>query len=536
MVVVREESQAGAPHGAWVLENAHIAVRVVPDLAGRVLQIEHRASGVGVLAAADPAQGCSLLAPSREAPVSPVLGVADAAADLPEEPADAGRVVVAGLLPGTPFGMQIEWSVEPDRADLGADIVVRNRSLVAIEPVWGALALGMAAGSSAFASGCGAWVAVDRDGVGMAVFADEHRVRAGSFEGGSLMVGRSHAGRPLLPRRSEAWACRVLPLVGLRSPVAAAEGCVLGLDGRTAFVVCAHALEGRLFVLDAEGNTQEAPLDLQPGGVEAYELPGEPRALSVRDANGNTVLHWTPATAMAALGPCPAASRAARTYDDPYTTAYARGARQRAEGHDPSAALAEAADGPEWEALAHLQTAMGALARGDAAEAEAHLDAALATNAEDPLLWWFRAVTARHAGRTDADAPDLPNAHFLAPLEPALRAEAFLAQPANFESGPNLLLAPLAANPDNAIEAASLLVDARLWEDAARLIDELLRHAELSALRVLLAYALLEATGMQAEAAEHAGWVHPWQGPEPWRPIETTALAALRAAFPALPM
>lgn len=534
MVIVREESQTGVPHGAWVIENAYVSVRVVPDLAGRVAQIEHRATKIGVLAESDPVQGCRLRAPQRAMPVDPVVGAADAAADVPEEPSDAGRVVVAGLLPGTPFGVQIEWSVDPERADLGVDIALRNRSLEAIEPCWSALALTLGAGATGSTNAQGVWVAVDHEGVGVAVFADPHRVRAAQLRDGTLEVGRSHAPRPLLPRRAEVWTCRVLPLVGLRTPVAAGDGCVLGLVGQTAYVVCAHALMGRLFVLDADGNTLEATLELQPGGVEAYELPTVPKALSVRDAGGTTLLHWTPDTGFAPLGRASGEPVTLQTYDDVHGVAYRRAADQRAAGLDPSAALAEAADAPEWEALAHLQGAMHALAAGDTATAEGCLDSALATNAEDPLLWWLRAVTDRHA-ESDGDAsPNLPNAHFLAPLEPALRAEAFLAQPANFEGGPNPLLAPLAANPDNAVEAASLLVDVGLWADAARLMDELLRHAELSALRALLAYSHLQATGMRAEAAEHVSRLVPFVGPAPWRPVETRAWAALRAAFPEL--
>ncbi len=538
MLVVREE-----PYGCeervfttWVLENAYVRARVVPDLGGGVLQLEHRPNAVDVFggpgALPVPERGCSLLAPARGPSQAPSLTSADAAADVPEDEHEPGRVVVAGLLPGSPMGVQIVWSLAPDRADLGVEITIRNRSLDTLEPCWSALSLTLGRGRAFHAPQGGAWLAVDDEGTGFAVFADPHRVRAGRWHDGRLEVGRSHASRTLLPRRAEQWGCRVLPLVGVRAPIAAGEGCVLGLVGRAVYVVSATALEGRMFVRDAAGQTLEAPLALRPGALEVFELPCEPTALSVRDSEGVTRLHWTQGEGLLALGDVPPESPFERSFDDSLTVAYLEGAALRASGKDPAEPLARAADAPEWEALSHLQMAMHALSKADFDATEVHLDAALSTNAEDPLLWWFRAAAARLSGRSDEAAPDLPNAHYLAPLEPVLRAEAFLAQPATLEGAPNPLLAPLAAHPDHAIEAASLLVEARLWEDAARLIDELLRHGELSALRLLLAYAHHEATRMRAEVAQQLAHLDPFVGPVPWRSVERRAVAVLREAFP----
>ena len=99
-------------------------------------------------------------------------------------------------------------------------------------------------------------------------------------------------------------------------------------------------------------------------------------------------------------------------------------------------------------------------------------------NADDPLLWWGKAVALRLAGEDNEQ--ELLNAHFLAPLEPALRAESFLSQPINPDGAPSPLLASLAENPEEFIEVACLLIDCGLFDQASRWIDEALRHRDLA--------------------------------------------------------
>ena len=176
-----------------------------------------------------------------------------------------------------------------------------------------------------------------------------------------------------------------------------------------------------------------------------------------------------------------------------------------------------------------IQAAMHSLSRGDPESAVHHLEAALGYNAEDALAWWLKAVAQRLASIEDPDAPELPNAHFLSPLEPLLRAEAFLAQGSSRSAEPSPLLAPLAAFPDHALEAVAMILDCGLWKEAARLLDELLRFEDLPLLRRLLAYCCLQAPGLQAEAADHARRAakSPVRGPKPWRTVELGAVEAL---------
>ena len=132
------------------------------------------------------------------------------------------------------------------------------------------------------------------------------------------------------------------------------------------------------------------------------------------------------------------------------------------------------------------------------------------------------------------EGPELPNAHYLAPLEPVLRAAALLRQPHRDETSANPMLAPLMAVPSNFVEAACCLVEMGLFADAVRWLGEALRHIDLAVLRYLVAYCLLTGSRMEVEAAEQvaaAGRVTV-SGPYPWRPIEKTALVALRKRFP----
>ncbi|MBS1707975.1 MAG: DUF5107 domain-containing protein [Armatimonadetes bacterium] len=138
------------------------------------------------------------------------------------------------------------------------------------------------------------------------------------------------------------------------------------------------------------------------------------------------------------------------------------------------------------------------------------IDDALRYAADDPLLWWAKAAVARHIAAdpsfselADGVEDALPNAHFLSPMEPMLRVEAFLAQEQAQGKEANPLLADVAA--DNAIARDCLcrLAVWGLWADFARVADDLLRHSDDPMVRYLLAWALCTQSRMLATAAEH---------------------------------
>jgi hypothetical protein len=183
---------------------------------------------------------------------------------------------------------------------------------------------------------------------------------------------------------------------------------------------------------------------------------------------------------------------------------------------------------------AYVREAQKATLEGDLQGALGQLDSALATLGDDPLCWWHRAVIARLVGERDDDSPELANAHALSPLEPVLKAEAFLSMPQTHGKEPSAMLKSLAHDPDAMLECVHLYIEANLFAEASRLIDEALRHGEQPLLRYMNAWMLMTHTRMEMEAASevvNAG-KSPVQPPFPWRPLEVEAVEFLAQRFP----
>ncbi len=163
----------------------------------------------------------------------------------------------------------------------------------------------------------------------------------------------------------------------------------------------------------------------------------------------------------------------------------------------------------------------------------AHLDQAIAHEASNGLLWWMRAVVNRQKGDAE-DQPDRLNSHFLLPLEPALRAEAFLCQPAITSMDPIPLVASVALHNRAAAEIAAMYWNLGLFRDVVRWVDECCRHRESSWLRIVHAAAYLQLKGKEMEAhtqlqfAASAGIGAPY----PTNELEFRILDELMSRFP----
>ena len=183
---------------------------------------------------------------------------------------------------------------------------------------------------------------------------------------------------------------------------------------------------------------------------------------------------------------------------------------------------------------AHLNTvrAIDAARAQDWTTADEAVDDALVTSGDDVLLWWAKAAIARHAGKDDDTS--LPNAHYLSPMEPMLRVEAFLQQDQAQSAEANPLLAPVAANPMVARDCLGRLAMWGMSASFARVADDILRAADDAVVRYLLAWSLARNTRMLATAAEHMAAaaklvsesVYPLSG------LEHTALKELAVHFP----
>jgi hypothetical protein len=178
--------------------------------------------------------------------------------------------------------------------------------------------------------------------------------------------------------------------------------------------------------------------------------------------------------------------------------------------------------------------ALGAQALGerDFDAADVAIEQSLLYNGDDPLAWWALSATRRMRG-DEGERPELLNAHFLAPLEPMLRAESFLGQSPAMGKEASPLVAPVAEIPEDLVEVACVLIEHGLLDQANRWIDEALRHHDLAMLRYLMADVLLRGTRMEAEAAEHMrAAAKALVPPLPWRPVEVRALRNVLERFP----
>ncbi len=178
------------------------------------------------------------------------------------------------------------------------------------------------------------------------------------------------------------------------------------------------------------------------------------------------------------------------------------------------------------DALGKLDNILGQLFSDE------ELEQALLYNGEDHLAWWAKAMGKRIRQTSDGESSELLNAHYLAPLEPALRGEGFLSQPIAQGREANPILKPLEETPETFVEIACQLLDLQLISETSRFIDEALRHVDLPMLRYLQAYCLMFAK-MDVEAAMHvaAAAKLPFGGPFPWRSVELRSLRILNDRF-----
>ena len=506
--------------GALILENAYLRVTILPGLGGRILSIHDKRTGTEIL---DPSP-LGLLDPQTtgrrgarlEAGIALWLDGDDRPNDLGpvdtqiEEPPEA--VWIAESSGGTGLSFHLRVELPPERAELLLEARVLNRTRRPL-PYNAALAIELGdsihRGETAFSPDRGAGLAVRSDDLGHSAYA-----------GGRLVRSRFSGTGTLGPRQVDTWCAVLTPFSGMAGLPHVEPDVVAFVSDERLQVQAVEALSGaRLLLGLADGQTMEAPADLYPEHVleiSLGDLPALPVALVVQDEARRDRLRTELSSSPALAGrPAPP------SLPDPEVDAL------------DEAGLRSLAFSPTHRALAHLEIGHRDLAAGRFREADERLETALLYNGDDPLNWWAKGM-ARRLADAEEEGPELLNAHYLAPLEPALRAEAFLAQSSSQGREPNPLVAPLAERPEAMIEVACLLLEIGVRAEASRWIDEALRHRDLAMLRYLLAWSLLLGSRMEAEAAlgvAAAGRL-PFEPPYPWREIERRALADLRARFP----
>lgn len=320
----------------------------------------------------------------------------------------------------------------------------------------------------------------------------------------------------LMPHQLDVWGVEVVP-----GPADAVSVTNLGAlrIGETLGFQATRPIQGKMFIQLETGQTLEAPIDVLPEAPFMAPLPGPVSAVAIRDENGETIFSWAsgqeaPETDVDVFSGGPSLAFAAH--------------RMVETGLLPS--LGKYEFDLRTKSAAKCLRAMSAVRIGDFEEGRRLLDDSLNSNAEDHLVWLLRAIVARKLGE---ETDDLLNAHYLAPLEPLLRMESFLAQNHQTkEASP--LVAPLAESPDALVGGACFLYELGLWDELSRWIDECLRHREIPMLRYFLADALLASSPMSVDAANHIARAAqaPINPPYPWRPVEGFVLRRLHARFP----
>lgn len=327
----------------------------------------------------------------------------------------------------------------------------------------------------------------------------------------------------IAPRDVLDWSFSIDSLSGVQNLSSVGEGIASEVGEGISIAVTAPIPQAKVVVFGAEKSV-EAVVDLSPKQsfvVEHNPLEEPIQAVRVDDSEGATRLWWR------ADGAIEQAPNLLLPTSSDERLKWIGSLRTP---HDWSAAVRD----PELRGAAHIQLAYAAMDDQNWEGANECLDAALGVQANDALTWWLKAVVARKDNQDERAAEFLPNAHFLAPMEPALRAEAFLSQPQTHGSEPNPIVAPIGNHPDAQLAVVHLLLEANLWDEAVRWMDECLRHRQTPLLCTMVAWCYLTRSRMTAEAAQ---WVKqidamPHEAPFPWRPLEIRAVSELASAFP----
>jgi hypothetical protein len=301
----------------------------------------------------------------------------------------------------------------------------------------------------------------------------------------------------------------LLPISGMREVIAFGASGAIGRNDEEIIFQPSQVTKGKIVISPSSGGLLEAVVNAQPGNAWTADISavGSIDAVVLLDEHRNVLIRATDEVPIRFSGPSSAQM--------PLHLGLA---------HTLHPCTRHAA----WRSLA-----CESLMAHDWQSAFDRFEKSLLFNAENVLAWWGQAYAARMGNIPDAEQL-VANAHFLAPLEPMLRAEAYLAMSQEQGAEPSALLKPFADSPEQFMECASTLYELGQWKEMARFIDEALRHIDFPMLRYLLAATLLRESRMATEAAYQvqlagkAGHAPPY----PHRKVEWQALRELHSRFP----
>lgn len=491
-----------------VLQNNFLFVTIIPALGGRILSILDKRTGKDIF----PKAAVLMPMPSGNRGVQlseglqirlgledrlNAMGNVDSALLRPQDDDSAAGVWIAETVSGTGLSWHCHIWLPANSAELNFEMRVLNRSR---QPVGyqGGIAIGAQSGvlqGNTFYDS-------PRD-AGFTVHTSLPPFNQGELKEGRISFLRSLSANTLGPRQVDSWTLKLVPWSGLGEFPLTGKHAAMTIDKEAITLQTSTTFLGaKLIIQTQDERVLETSLDLYPENLASIplgELSNRISAAVVQDAGKNVLVRSDFETSASEVDPA-------------WLRTMEAGTRH----------------------LSYLELAERDVASGNFASADQKLEQVLLYNGDDPLTWWLKALIARLQGSDEETAPELLNAHYLAPLEPALRAEAFLAQSQEMGKEANPLLVGLAENPENFIEVAALLVEIRRWDQASRWIDEALRHKDFPMLRYLWAYVYLQGSRMEAEAAEqmNAAAKLEFGPPFPFRAVELSALSSLSARFP----
>lgn len=495
-----------------VLENSFLRISVCPDLGGRILEVKDKRTGLDVLPrwsslVPEPGgpRGLRLPAglrilggkPGAEARLND-MGRVDLMIRESEEEEAPAAVMLHELDSGSGVSWRALISLPSDRAEIQIDLKVLNRNL---HPALFEAGLEIEGARGAFwgEETWGAWW-TERD-AGWHVGCD----RRLTWEADGTALRAVSPASPLYPREVLSLCYRLTPFSGLGRAAILSPDLGAGMIGGRLRVQSSARVPAAAIILRTDQGSFSAQADLHP---EAF-FEADVSSLGALQAVGwqGEELAWGPQTQPEAPLPSPLRNSLLQ---------------------EPKGSLVPGLAGPALVARSQRLASQGKWA-----EASLALEEALVVNGEDHLAWWAKAWATR-MGKLAEERPELLNAHFLAPMEPSLRAESFLQQGALQGKDPSPITKSLARNPDAGLDVVHRILEHGEAREALSLIDEILRHEEIGLLRVISSWLLLTKSRMTVEAAQHIQKLdsRPLAPPFPWRPLEREAVLACHSAFP----
>jgi len=524
-----------------VLENAFLRATIVPDLGGRILRVFDKRTSAEILPI-EPVTTVDGGTRGVEAPQG--IQVRYTNADRPnalstvnyqlvpaDDEEDNAAVWIGEVGIGLSFNALI--SVPPDSSELNIELRLFNR-LIGNTPYNGGISICLPDAKSYLSSIHP--VADERGFVlysksrdcGLSVWTEAAKTLAVAEENKRLTLHRfgSKSKFALGPRQLDTLKFRIVPHSGLGHLPAVCSQLAMEVGSKGIALQATKRLENfKLLVLTKDGQSFESPIDAYAEHrkeISFASLSSRVSEVAVMDADRNVLLRHIVGSRFAPI------RMRHRDAMDASANEETKLRRQMEKVLVTNPEFAKTLPSVRFEA--HLLSAM----RGASAGSDALLEQALIYNGEDHLTWWMKAIYKRLASGAQEESAELLNAHYLAPLEPALRGEGFLTQPSAQGRGANPILKPLAESPEQFIEVACLLIDLDLHSEASRFIDEALRHEDIPMLHYLQAFLLMQGTRMAVEAADQvrAASSKPFAPPFPWRKAEINALESLSSSFP----